>query len=81
MEYYVKECGDILGVSQQISNGDDPKAILHFIFEEIFKYKCSATSWSQSALGHGGVNMDEVNSNKAIQSNDDNSYIDSWILV
>mmetsp|Transcript_3707 Transcript_3707/g.3639 ORF Transcript_3707/g.3639 Transcript_3707/m.3639 type:complete len:92 (-) Transcript_3707:137-412(-) len=43
IEYYVKECGDILGVSQMV-NGDDPKAILHYIFQEIFKYKCSSSS-------------------------------------
>jgi len=39
IEYYIKECGDILGVSQQISNPDDPKAILHYIFQEVVKYK------------------------------------------
>lgn len=44
VEYYVRECGDILGVSQQISNPDDPKAILHFIFQEVFKYKCQSSS-------------------------------------
>ena len=44
IEYYVKECGDILGVSQQVQNPDDPKAILHYIFQEIFKYKCSSSS-------------------------------------
>lgn len=44
IEYYIKECGDILGVSQQIPNGDDPKAILHYIFQEIVKYKSSNLS-------------------------------------
>jgi intraflagellar transport protein 52 len=39
LEYYIKECGDILGVSQNISNSDDPKAVLHYIFQEIVKYK------------------------------------------
>ncbi len=46
VEYYIKECGDILGVSSQISNPDDPKAILNYIFQEIFKYKSSSLSWS-----------------------------------
>ena len=41
VDYYIKECGDILGVSQQINNPDDPKAILHYIFQEIVKYKSS----------------------------------------
>lgn len=44
VEYYIKECGDILGVSQQINNPDDPKAILHYIFQEIVKYKSSNLS-------------------------------------
>ena len=44
VEYYIKECGDILGVSSQISNPDDPKAILHYIFQEIVKYKSSSLS-------------------------------------
>jgi intraflagellar transport protein 52 len=39
LEYYIKECGDILGVSQNVNNSDDPKAILHYIFQEIVKYK------------------------------------------
>ena len=46
VEYYIKECGDILGVSTLINNPDDPKAILHYIFQEIVKYKSSSLSWS-----------------------------------
>ena len=30
VEYYIKECGDILGVSNQINNPDDPKAAESF---------------------------------------------------
>ena len=44
IEYYIRECGDILGVTQNIENADDPKAILHYIFQEIVKYKCSNLS-------------------------------------
>ena len=44
IEYYIRECGDILGVTQQVENPDDPKAILHYIFQEIVKYKCSNLS-------------------------------------
>ena len=44
IEYYVRECGDILGVSSQVENPDDPKAILHYIFQEIVKYKSSNLS-------------------------------------
>ena len=39
VEYYVRECGDILGVSSQINNPDDPKEVLHFIFNELIKFK------------------------------------------
>ena len=35
-----------MGVSSQINNPDDPKAILHYIFQEIVKYKSSSLSWS-----------------------------------
>ena len=35
IEYYVRECGDILGVTQNVENPDDPKAILHYIFMQI----------------------------------------------
>ena len=57
VEYYIKECGDILGVSSQINNPDDPKAILHYIFQEIVKYKSSSSSWSAKS--------DDVHSNLA----------------
>ena len=36
IEYFVKECGDIMGLSQQVAS-DDPKSILHYIFQEIVK--------------------------------------------
>jgi len=44
IEYYIRECGDILGVSGQVQQSDDPKAILHYIFQEIVKYKSSNLS-------------------------------------
>lgn len=44
IEYFVKECGDIMGLSQFVSQPDDPKAILHYIFQEIVKYKSSNLS-------------------------------------
>ena len=33
-----------MGVSPSISNPDDPKAVLHYIFQEIIKYKSSNLS-------------------------------------
>lgn len=74
IEYYIKECGDILGVSQQIPNGDDPKAILHYIFQEIVKYKSSNLSWTPSLKGQGGY--DEAASDRAMHEQTDNSYTD-----
>lgn len=65
IEYYIRECGDILGVSQNINNPDDPKAILHYIFQEIFKYKCSS-SWSDDMQSQpGGQGGDEARSDQA----------------
>lgn len=46
IEYFIRECGDIMGLSQFIQHPDDPKAILHYLFQEIVKYKSSNLSWS-----------------------------------
>ena len=39
-----------MGVSSQIGNPDDPKAILNYIFQEVVKYKSSSLSWSADSL-------------------------------
>jgi hypothetical protein len=64
VEYYIKECGDILGVSAQINNPDDPKAILHYIFQEIVKYKSSSLSWSADSEIEVRSNMAYVAGNR-----------------
>jgi len=83
IEYYIKECGDILGVSAQINNPDDPKAILHYIFQEIVKYKSSNLSWSAdskqdvlSIQAFAAVNKVNGNSNLDNRSNA-NSNVES----
>ena len=79
IDYYIKECGDILGVSQQISNADDPKAILHYIFQEIVKYKSSQMSWNGGSPRNGGglgYDAEDNASNKAFHEQTDNSYTD-----
>jgi hypothetical protein len=43
-----------------VQQADDPKAILHYIFQEIIKYKSSNLSWTNSfngslANGRGGA--------------------------
>lgn len=69
VEYYIKECGDILGVSTQISNPDDPKAILNYIFQEIVKYKSPSLSWSADS-----EQQQEVRFNNAQAGNGDDGY-------
>lgn len=65
LEYYIKECGDILGVSQNINNSDDPKAILHYIFQEIVKYKSQNLSWS------GSFHAEDYKAQKSQKGSDD----------
>jgi hypothetical protein len=70
VEYYIKECGDILGVSSQVNNPDDPKAILHYIFQEIVKYKSSNLSWSGEDIKQDVISvMAYAAGNKGVQKN------------
>lgn len=39
LEYYIKECGYTMGVSQLVNNADDAKEILHAVFMELIKLK------------------------------------------
>jgi intraflagellar transport protein 52 len=39
LDYYIKECGDILGISGKIENKGDPKAILSYLFGQIANFK------------------------------------------
>jgi intraflagellar transport protein 52 len=39
LDYYIKECSDILGISGKIENKSDPKAILNYMFTELANYK------------------------------------------
>ena len=39
LEYYIKECSDILGISGKIDNKDDPKAVLAYVMKELINYK------------------------------------------
>ena len=83
IEYYVRECGDILGVTQNVENPDDPKAILHYIFQEIIKYKCSNLSWTNSyndaysAARGGNRSLNDSNeaNNDGASANDSHSDI------
>ena len=79
IEYYIKECGDILGVSGQINNPDDPKAILNYIFQEIVKYKSSSLSWSADSEQHVRSNHGFGVANRKVneQRSDVNSGIGS----
>ena len=39
LEYYIKECSDILGISGKLDNKDDPKAVLAYVMKELINYK------------------------------------------
>lgn len=79
VEYYIKECGDILGVSSQINNPDDPKAILHYIFQEIVKYKSSSLSWSADSDGEAISNRVVARGNPVVAALDQRSNANSLV--
>jgi len=39
LDYFVRECGDILGVSDKVKNKNDPKAIISYILEQLVSFK------------------------------------------
>jgi intraflagellar transport protein 52 len=39
IEYFVREAGDILGVSDKVKNRAEPKAIIRYIVEQIINFK------------------------------------------
>jgi intraflagellar transport protein 52 len=39
VDYYIKECSDILGITSKIENKGDPKATLFYVFNELANYK------------------------------------------
>ena len=39
IDYYVKQCGDVMGVSNQCNDSSNPKEILYFVFSQLIKYK------------------------------------------
>ena len=39
LEYYIKECSDILGITGKIENKNDPKAILSYVMKELINFK------------------------------------------
>lgn len=39
VDYYIKECSDILGITGKIDKKGDPKAVLYYIFNELANYK------------------------------------------
>ena len=39
LEYFVRESGDILGISDKIKNRGNPKAIIRYILEQIISFK------------------------------------------
>lgn len=39
VDYYVKSCGDVMGVSGNVQDSSNPKEILYYVFKEICKFK------------------------------------------
>lgn len=39
IDYYIGQCGEVLGLSSQVQDMDNPKAILHHVFMELVKFK------------------------------------------
>nr|4UZZ_B Chain B, Intraflagellar Transporter-like Protein [Tetrahymena thermophila] len=39
LDYYIKESGDILGVTDKVKNKHDAKAILRYVLEELINFK------------------------------------------
>jgi intraflagellar transport protein 52 len=35
LDFFVRECGDILGVSEKVNNKNDPKAIIRYVLEQL----------------------------------------------
>lgn len=42
VDYYVRQCGDVLGVSKHVADMENPKAILHYVFMELVNFKSSS---------------------------------------
>ena len=39
LEFYIKECSDIMGISSKIESKNDPKAILSYVFSQLVNFK------------------------------------------
>jgi len=39
LEFYVRECGDIMGITSKVDNKTDPKAILSYVFSQLVNFK------------------------------------------
>lgn len=41
LEYFVREAGDMLGISDKVKKRSEPKAIIRYLLEQIINYKKS----------------------------------------
>ena len=46
LDFFVRECGDILGVSDKVKNKNDPKAIISYILEQLVYFFKASNFWS-----------------------------------
>jgi hypothetical protein len=35
LDFFVRECGDILGLTDKVKNRNDPKAIISYVLEQL----------------------------------------------
>ncbi len=38
LEFFVRECGDILGLNDKVKNRNDPKAIVSYVLEQLVTF-------------------------------------------
>ena len=45
LDYFVKECGDILGVSDKVPNKSNAKSIIRYVLEQLVNFKKLNQGW------------------------------------
>ena len=39
LDFYIRECSDIMGISNKVENKNDPKVILSYVFNQLVNFK------------------------------------------
>lgn len=51
LEYFVREAGDILGISEKVKNRGEPKAILKYILDQIVNVEFDLDKLQEDEFG------------------------------